>query len=113
KIFFDSGLVAKVLASRLHSGKERTVSVVCEEHDFEADLLNKKLKKCIHQKPAEAHPLDAKKMEEIPVEPYDQLTKELRLFVFSTRREKYLCVSGEEGMRAVALAEEIERLATC
>ncbi|MCX5750249.1 MAG: Gfo/Idh/MocA family oxidoreductase [Candidatus Saganbacteria bacterium] len=113
KIFFESGLVATVLASRLHDSKERKVWATCESHNFEADLLNKTLKIGIPPDTANLHPLDASKMEELPIRSYDQLTREQRLFILSIRRGDSLCVSGEEAAKAVKLAEEIERLATC
>jgi predicted dehydrogenase len=113
KIFFESGLVATILASRLHDSKERKIWATCESHNFEADLLNKTLKRGLPPDTANLHPLDASKMEEIPIRSYDQLTREQRLFILSIRRGSYLCVSGEEGAKAVKLAEEIERLAAC
>ncbi len=90
-----NGVVAGIEADRTHPTKVRTFNVVCDGITYEADLLNKKL-----------YRLTVDYKEELPVAEHDQLEAELNDFLFAIHPR----VSAEDGLKALALALEIESL---
>jgi predicted dehydrogenase len=108
KVFFENGALANFYASRLGNNKERLLAVNCEEFNYEADLLNKRLFRKSFAPPGEG---EAFVSEEIPVVSGDQLTLEIQDFIKSVRRQISPRVTAADAARAIELAEKIESLA--
>jgi len=102
KLFFKDGLIVTVDASRLKSDKLRLITVTTNKAIYEADLLAKKLYQRNFEKLSDKLELDTK--------PADQLTQELRDFCVSIRRGRPPLVPGSQGVIALKLAEEVEKL---
>lgn len=98
-VFFKSGIICNIEASRIFGSRTRNFSVTTDNYIFEADLLNKKLflRDLKHNLPS-VH----------AIKTFDQLTAELSNFVFSIKKNVSPKVSGEDGYRAVLFAEQLE-----
>jgi len=108
-IFFESGLIVNIEASRLDEKKERSIHLNCEESNLDVDLLNKKVFKS--HLPDPTLPLAPVKPNRVAVLIADQLTLELKDFVSAIKRGKEPEVTGEEGLQALKFALEIEKKA--
>ena len=95
RLKFKGGLQAEIEANRLYPEKVRIFSATCEGKTYETDLLKRTLK---------VHLPEATK--ELVVENHDQLEAELKDFL----KKGAPRVSGEDGLEALKLALEIERL---
>jgi len=109
-ILFQNGLIANIEADRTHDTKVREIEAVCERCNLVIDLLAKKIRR--RELPDLTLPLEFKGEEVIPVERADQIVAELKDFVTAAKKKRAPMVSGEDGLRALSLAEEIERSAS-
>lgn len=108
-IFFDCGLIVNIEANRVHDKKERSIRLNCEDKNIEVDLLNKKVFKTFL--PDLNLPLAPVPPKRVPVLIADQLTLELKDFVVSIKRGGSPQVSGDDGLRALKFALEVEKKA--
>ncbi len=103
-IVFRNGTVANIEASRVHSEKVRKLITAGGKNVYEADLLNRSLKK-----------MSAGRSKNIKVSSFDQLNAELKDFVNAIIRKRKPSVTGEDGLSALEIASRIEQAAlrTC
>jgi predicted dehydrogenase len=99
-IFLDNGIIAKIDADRVFGSIMRNITVTTERCMYDADLLNKKIfiRELVHHVPS-SH----------LVKNVDQLTEELSDFVKAIKKDGQPRVTGEDGIKAIKLAEEIEK----
>ena len=96
-----SGAISRVEASRVFGSKSRNITVMTEKYLIEADLLNKSIYLRDFSSPTPST---------VPIKPNDQLTEELKDFINSIKTKSPPTVSSEEILKALTLAEEIEKL---
>lgn len=103
-LVFKNGVVANIEASRVHSEKVRKLIAAGGKNVYEADLLNRSLKK-----------MSAGRSKNIKVSSFDQLNAELKDFVKAIIRKRKPSVTGEDGLSALEIANRIEEAAlrTC
>ena len=99
-LVFKNGVVANIEANRTHTEKVRMLTAASNKEVFEADLLNKKLKK-----------MAGGKAEEIRVNSFDQLQYELKDFISAIIKGRKPSVTGEDGLAALEIASKIEEAA--
>ncbi|MFA4858123.1 MAG: Gfo/Idh/MocA family oxidoreductase [Candidatus Margulisiibacteriota bacterium] len=109
KILMQNGILATIEGSRLEENKVRELTVALEEFTLTADLLNRKLYKKLLANAQSPTPFPQN--EEIPVEPADQILLEHKDFVHAIRCNCPPKVTGEDGLRAIRVAEAIEESA--
>lgn len=100
-LYFKDGTIAKVMASRVKNEKVRMVQITTEHAIYDADLLNKKAYKRSFDTLVER--------QEIETQPADQLTLEQKDFYAAITRKRRPNSSGEDALKVVKLAEEVER----
>lgn len=98
--YFKSGIIAKVSADRVFGLKTRKIVATSERALIEADLLNKKvyIRNLEHPLPSVHHTKDL-----------DQLTEELKDFIKAIKTGAKPTADGEDGFKAIALGEEVEK----
>jgi predicted dehydrogenase len=99
--YYKAGFIAKVEADRTFESKVRKITVTTEKALIEADLLNKQvlLRELVHPLPSIHH-----------TKTNDQLTVELNDFIKAIKTQSAPSVTIEAGYRALALAEEVEKV---
>jgi len=97
-IIYHSGLIARVEASRIFGIKSRKISAVTDRFVYEGDLLNKRV---YRRDFSSAFP------SAYPVTPKDQLAQVLTQLTRACRGMPHLLPSGDEAVRAIALAEKV------
>ncbi len=99
-IYFESGIIAKVAADRTQPETVRKFIVSTEKALIEANLLDKNVyvRDFQHPNPSIHH-----------TKQKDQLFEELTAFINSTKKGVALRVSGQEGLAAIKLAEEVQK----
>lgn len=102
-LYFKDGMIAKIDASRLKEDKERKITVTTERAIYEADLLNRKLSVRDFN--------DLIKKEEIAIAQEDQLAAELKNFLVSIQKDRIPETTFEQGVSALKIAEEVEKIA--
>ncbi|MBU0687075.1 MAG: Gfo/Idh/MocA family oxidoreductase [Candidatus Margulisbacteria bacterium] len=107
KILMQNGILAKLEGSRVEENKVRELVVTLDEHNFVADLQNRKLYKVSLAAPEAAQPFP--ESEEIPVPDADPLTLEIKDFVRAIRHNAPSQVTGEDGLKAIRIAEAIQQ----
>ncbi|MGB9613020.1 MAG: Gfo/Idh/MocA family protein [Candidatus Margulisiibacteriota bacterium] len=100
-IYYKSGIIASIEASRIFSIKTRKILVSTERCLLEADLLNKRI---YRRDFSTAIP------SVLPVNPTDQLTEVLKNFIAALSNKKSTLPTGKEALQALQLAERIESL---
>lgn len=103
-LVFKNGVVANIEANRVHSEKVRKIVAASGKVVYEADLLNRNLKRSV-----------AGRSKSISVDAFDQLNVELRDFVKAVAKKGKPSVTGEDGLSALETANKIEEAAlkTC
>ncbi len=99
-LVFKNGVVANIEASRVHGEKVRKLIAAGGKDVYEADLLNRSLKK-----------MSAGRSKNIKVPSFDQLNAELKDFVKAVIRKRKPSVTGEDGLSALEIANRIEEAA--
>ena len=99
-LIFKNGVIANIEANRLHDGKVRKMTVIRGDIAYEADMLNKT-----------ARMIKSGESMAIKVEQFDQLNIELNDFVSAALKGKKPAVTGEDGLAALEIAQEIEKAA--
>ncbi|MBU1026856.1 MAG: Gfo/Idh/MocA family oxidoreductase [Candidatus Margulisbacteria bacterium] len=100
KLYFKSGIITKIEANRVSDSTQRKIVVSTEKGVVEADLLKKTIivRDFQHPSPSVHH-----------IKVYDQLEAELTDFVKAIKNNLSPTVTGEDGLAAVKLAEEVEK----
>lgn len=103
-LVFKNGVVANIEASRVHNEKVRKLIAAGGKNVYEADLLNKSLKK-----------MSAGRSMDIKVSSLDQLNAELKDFVRAIIMKRKPSITGEDGLSALDIANRVEEAAlrTC
>jgi predicted dehydrogenase len=101
RVSFRDGLVAELFASRTSSRKTRGFVVLDSMGVLEVDLMAGRLRRVSKKEPSSP--------EELELPPSDSLLDQDLAFVESIRNNFGPLVSGEDGRRAVALAESISK----
>jgi len=95
-----SGVITRLEASRVFGSKSRKIAVTTEKHLIEADLMAKRIYIRDFSSPVPTT---------IPVTDKDQLTEVLKDFIASIKGKKAPAINGEDGLKALRLAEEVEK----
>lgn len=99
-ITFSNGIVARIEASRVFGVKTRNISITTDKYFYDVSLLNKTIYIRDFSSPTPSA---------LPVKPDDQLTEELKDFIVSIKSNKQPAVSGEDALKVISLAEEIQK----
>lgn len=101
RLEFKSGCVANISASRISVKKERSITVFEKNRYLFMDLLNSSITICTkdHERGVETREMFPPKV--------DAVEAELAEFVSAIRNRTQPTVSGEDGLRAVVIANEI------
>ena len=94
------GIISRVHANRVYNDRVRKVVVTTEKHVIEADLLNKKVF---------VRDFSTPQPSTVPVKDVNQLFEQLRLFVRSIKDHSETPISGQDALKALQLAEEVEK----
>jgi predicted dehydrogenase len=116
-IEFDTGLIATLTASRMTQQKVRELSITAAECQVNLDYAEQSIK--IHRQSAPAyiesdgdvHHRHESVTERLSVSNAEPLKRELGSFVDAVRSGRPPIVDGEDGLRALALAERIQSVA--
>lgn len=103
RIEFIDGCVASLTASRMSAKKERTFKVFEKDRYFYIDLLNGSLVSTIRNKSGKIETT------EYTTEKVDSVKSELIEFIHSIKGEQNPTVRGEDGLRALTLANQIKQ----
>jgi len=95
-----SGIITRVEANRVFGSKSRKITVTTEKHLIEADLLMKRIYIRDFSSPVPTT---------IPINEKDQLTEILSDFVAAIKKKKAPAVTAEDGLKALRLADEVEK----
>jgi len=101
-IEFMNGCVANLFASRIASQRERAISIFEKNRNLYIDLLNGKYVCNIKDKNGNIETT------EHVSEKIDSVMDELSEFISSIKREKIPCIKGEDGLKALIIADLIK-----
>ncbi len=112
RLRFASGCVANLTASRVSMDKMRKIRIFEESAYVSTDYSAQEV--MVYRKKAEPLPAGANPMEQISIEPLqvrkdEPLKLELAAFIACVRNGSAPLVSGEDGARALRVAQDIER----
>jgi predicted dehydrogenase len=96
-LVFKNGVVANIEANRVHTEKVRMLTAASNKAVYEADLLNKTLKRS-----------KVGKSTDISIKSFDQLQCELKDFINSIIKKQKPSVTGEDGLAALEIVLKIE-----
>jgi len=96
-----TGTISRVHANRVFTERERKITVTTEKHLIEADLFNRVVYVRDFSTPSPST---------VPVKEANQLADQLKDFSLSVKERRLPAIPGEEALKALALAEEIEKL---
>ncbi|HQH82256.1 MAG TPA: Gfo/Idh/MocA family oxidoreductase [Syntrophorhabdus sp.] len=103
RIEFSNGCIADLNASRISSKKERTLTVFEGNQIFFIDLLNRRV---VYSAKEQNKDIDT---EEYTVDPIDAVKYEISLFIQSILTGTAPIVRGEDGLRALTLADQVKQ----
>lgn len=103
RIEFSNGCIADLNASRISSKKERTLTVFEANQIFFIDLLNRRV---VYSAKEQNKDIDT---EEYTVDPIDAVKYEISLFIQSILTGTAPIVRGEDGLRALTLADQVKQ----
>ncbi len=107
RLTFDGGAVANVTASRVSFKSERSMRIFQPDVYIMLDYGNKKLKMYTKSAPAAPGVLPQISIEEHDVEERDALADQVESFLECVEKRTTPVVSGEDGLRALLLADRI------
>jgi len=107
RITFEGGVVANVTASRAAFKVERTISIFQPGHYFALDYGSKKLRICTKNEESSERALPPVSVEEMDIETSDALNDEIHSFLDCVKDRRSPVVTGEDGMKALELAERV------
>jgi len=112
---FANGAIATLTASKVTHRKVRTIAVHCKNALVEADFLHNEIS--IYRQGSSSsdygqlpYPRDGL-IEKVHIEPIDKLHAELEHFINCVRGGNQPSVGGEQALKALKLASEVERIA--
>lgn len=103
RIEFVNGCVVNLFANRISAKKERTLTIFEKNQNIFIDLLNRKVIFSVKKNGEGIH------TEEYSVDPIDAVKYEITAFIQSIIKGTSPIVKGEDGLRALALADQIKR----
>lgn len=103
RIVFDNGCVANLTANRIATKKERTLAIFERDQSLFIDLLNRRVVFTTKKDGGEIT------TQEHSVDPIDAVKYEIAAFIHSIEKRTDPIVKGEDGLRALALADRIKR----
>jgi predicted dehydrogenase len=106
RIEFSNGCVAEVVASRVNARAYRKMHIYQEDEHLSVDFRKQRIRARLRS-PSPAQPVTLQEPHDAPSDP---LLSEIRAFVDSARTRAAPVVSGEDGLSALALALDIDRL---
>ena len=110
RLEFDSGAVANVTASRVSRQKFRRIRVFAANGYFGLDFASQQLEWVVPNRDAQTDPNAPKLLEQrVEVTPQQPLDTELAHFVSCVRNQNTPLVSGEDGVRALNLAHQVQQ----
>jgi len=111
RVTFQSGCVANITSSRVSKERVRKINVVQPDAMVSIDYATQGL--TLTRTVAGQGPVARQVDDDITVEKKDSLLEELRSFLFSITTGARPVVSGMDGMKALELAELVQRSAGC
>ncbi|AGY58571.1 Gfo/Idh/MocA family protein [Gloeobacter kilaueensis] len=116
-VVFTNGTVASLTASKVTHSKIRTLSAHCKNCLVEADFLSNKVRR--HRPPDSDYTTEygqvlyrqAGIIEEVQTSNIEPLSAELEHFIFCVRGGNQPSVGGEQALKALRLAADIEQMA--
>jgi predicted dehydrogenase len=102
KIIFSNDCIVNFISNRVYTHKVRKICVLEKGKYIIADLLNIKI---LNISAGDYSTIE----HEIIPEPYDMIEAELRAFIKSIKSKSEPVVSGEDGVRAIDIAEQIQQ----
>jgi len=110
RLRFDTGCVANLTSSRVSMERMRKIRIFEDNAYVSTDYSAQEV--LIYRKepgpvPPGVNPMERIRVEPLPVEKDEPLKLELAAFARAVREDTLPVVSGEDGMRALALAEQI------
>ena len=96
----QQGIISRISANRVYNDRVRKIAVTTEKLLIEADLLNKKVL---------VRDFSTPQPSTVPVKDVNQLFEQLRLFVRSIKDHSETPITGRDALRALQLAEEVEK----
>jgi predicted dehydrogenase len=103
RIEFSNGCIANLTANRISAKKERTLTIFEKDQNFFIDLLNRRVVFSAKKNS------DHINTEEYFVDPIDAVKYEITAFIQSIDKHAGPIVKGEDGLRALALADQIKK----
>jgi predicted dehydrogenase len=103
RIEFVSGCIVNLNANRISAKKERTLAIFEKNQNLFIDLLNRKVIFSVKKNGGVIH------TEEYSVDPIDAVKYEITAFIESIDKGTSPLVKGEDGLRALALADQIKQ----
>jgi predicted dehydrogenase len=113
---FANGAIATLTASKVTHRKVRTIAVHCKNALVEADFLHNEISiyrqggSSSHDYGQAPYPREGL-IEKVYIEPIDKLHAELEHFINCVRGGSQPSVGGEQALKALKLASEVERIA--
>ena len=115
---FESGTICSLTASRVTQERIRELSVTTREFHVTADYMNQSVDIYRHSAPeyqekdGDVHYTQASVVERPAVDSEEPLKRELRSFANTVRTGGEPRITGEDGLRAVSIADEISNIAS-
>lgn len=103
RIEFSNGCIANLTANRISAKKERTLTIFEKDQIFFIDLLNRRV---VFSAKKNGNHINT---EEYFVDPIDAVKYEITAFIQSIDKHTGPIVKGEDGFRALALADQIKQ----
>lgn len=103
RIEFSNGCIANLTANRISAKKERTLTIFEKDQNFFIDLLNRRV---VFSAKMNSDHINT---EEYFVDPIDAVKYEITAFIQSIDKRTGPIVKGEDGLRALALADQIKQ----
>ena len=105
RIIFEDGCVANMTASRISSKVERKLRVFQQDSYFSMDFAEPSVR--AYERISEGQSLDAFSGGRVQLEKADALLAEIESFLIAARGDAPPAVSGEDGLRAMRVAETV------
>ena len=113
RIKFKNGCVANVTASRVSKERARKITLFQRDAYVSIDYANQNMAVFKKQGSGKSRELPSIVEQDIKIEKNDTLLEEIKAFVNSVATRKPPLVSGEEGRRALEVAQKIQEKMRC
>ena len=103
RVEFSNGCIANLTANRISAKKERTLTIFEKDRNFFIDLLNRRVVFAVKKNGGDIN------TEEYSVDQVDAVKYEITAFLDSINKGASPIVKGEDGLLALALADQIKQ----